>query len=138
MALNPLLYDAAADASVNAISALLNSGFLKVYTGAQPVLDGALTGTLLVTLTFANPAFGAATATSMVATAAANTITSGQAGNTGTAGYFALVKSDGTSTVITGTVGTSGCDLNFSSVSFSNGATVSVSSFTISQKQSLN
>lgn len=123
MANNPLWYDAA----VNAVTALLNSGTIKIYTGAQPGEDASITGTLLATLTFGATAFGASS--SGVATA--NAITSGTAGNTGTAGYFALEESGGT-VVATGTCGaTSGYDLNLNSTSISSGATVSCSSFTI-------
>jgi hypothetical protein len=123
MANNALWYDA----GVNAVTALLNSGFIKIYTGAQPALDVAVTGTLLVSLTFGATAFGASS--SGVATA--NAITSGTAGNTGTAGYFALVKSDNATVVATGTCGTSGCDFNLSTTSITSSANVSCSSFTI-------
>ena len=123
MANNPLWYDAAVDA----VAATLNSGFIKVYTGTQPSLNAALTGTLLATMTFGSTAFGASSG----GTATANAITSGTAGNTGTAGYFALVKSDGTTVVSTGSVGTSGADLNLATLSIVSGATVGCSSFTI-------
>jgi hypothetical protein len=120
---NPNWYDA----SVNAVTVLLNNGFIQVYSGSQPAEDGAVTGTLLATLTFAASAFAASSG----GTAVANAIASAVAASSGTAGYFALVKSDATTVVATGTVGTAGADLNFSSVSFSAGATVSCSSFTI-------
>lgn len=120
---NPHWYDAA----VNAITALLNSGKMEVFTGSQPGADVALTGTLLATMTFGATAFGASSS----GTATANAISSGTAGNTGTAGYFGLLESNGTTVVGTGSVGTSGADLNFNSLSISSGATVSCSSFTI-------
>lgn len=123
MANNPLWYDA----SVNAITALLNSGFIKVYTGTQPAENAAVTGTLLASMTFGSTAFGASSG----GTATANAITSGVASNTGTAGYFALVKSDNTTVVGTGTIGTSGADLNISTTSIVTGATVGCTSFTI-------
>jgi hypothetical protein len=135
VATNALSYDASDIAAVNAFTALLNNGFLKIYTGAQPALNGAVTGTLLATLTFGATAFGAATAGGGTVTATANAITSGTAGNTGTAGYFALVKSDTTTVVGTGTVGTSGCNLNGPSTSITGGASVSCSSFQITQLQ---
>jgi hypothetical protein len=50
---------------------------------------------------------------------------------TGTATWFRLVKSDGTTHVLDGDVGTSGSDLNLNSTSITSGATVSVTSFTI-------
>jgi hypothetical protein len=133
---SPLTYDAAVNAAVNAVAALLNSGFIKVYSGSQPAVDGSVTGTLLVTMTFGATAFGSSSASGSGATATANSITSGTAAATNTAGYFALVKSDGTTVVGTGSCGTSGADLNFNTTSIVSGATVSCSSFTITMPQS--
>lgn len=123
MATNPLYYNAA----MTALTTLLNSGTIVIYQGTQPSLNGTPTGTVLATLTFGSTAF---TVSSGVATA--NTITSGTAGNTGTAQYFALVESGGSTVVGTGTCGaTSGFDLNLNSTSIVSGASVSCSSFTI-------
>lgn len=128
-------YDVTVEASVNAVAALLNGGTLKLYTGTQPALDGAVTGTLLATLTFGGTAFGSSTAASGTVTATANAIASGTAGNTGTAGYFVVEESGGT-VVATGTVASpSGGDLNLSTLSIVSGATVSCSAFTITQSQ---
>jgi len=135
MANNPLPYDATVIASVNAVTALLNSGFIKVYTGAQPALNGAVTGTLLATMTFSATAFPTAVASAGTVTATANAITSGTAGNTGTAGYFALVKSDNTTVVATGSVGTSSSDLNLNTLSITSGNTVSCGSFLITEAE---
>lgn len=135
MANNRLWYDATITGGVDNRAALLNSGFIKIYTGSQPALNGSLTGTLLVTLTFGATAFGASTASGGTVTANANAITSGTAGNTGTAGYFALVKSDTTTVVMTGTVGTSNADLVGPSTSITSGSNVSCSSFQITQAQ---
>lgn len=135
MATNPLFYDATVIASVNAVTALLNSGFVAVYTGAQPALDGALTGTQLVEATFGNPAFASATASGGTVTGTANAITSGTIANTGTAGYFALLKSDNTTVVATGSVGTSGADMTVNTTSFVSGATFAVSAGQITQPQ---
>ena len=135
MATNFLSYDASDIAAVNAFTALLNNGFIKIYTGAQPALNGAVTGTLLVTLTFGAAAFAAAAASGGTVTALAIAIASGTAGNSGTAGYFALVKSDTTTVVATGTVGTSNANLIGPSTAITNGANVSCSSFQITQLQ---
>ncbi len=135
MAQNPLFYDASVKAAVDAFTALLNNGFIKLYTGAQPSLNGAVSGTLLVTMTFGATAFAASVASAGTVTATANAITSGTAAATGTAGYFALVKSDTTTVVATGTVGTSGCDYNMNSTAISSGANVSCSAFQITQAQ---
>ena len=136
MANNPFFSDAATIASVNAETALLNTGFLQIFTGTQPAdANQALTGTLLASLTFGSTAFGAGVASgstgSRVVTATANAIGAATAGNSGTAGYFALLKADGTTVNAMGSVGTSGADLNLNSLSISSGATVSCSSFTI-------
>lgn len=135
MANNPLPYDASVIASVNAFTGLLNSGFIKVYTGAQPALNGAVSGTLLASMTFSATAFPAAVASGGVVTATANAITSGTAGNTGTAGYMALVKSDNTTVVATGSVGTSGADLNLNTLSITSGNTVSCASFLVTMNE---
>ena len=135
MANNPLFYDSTVIAAVNSAASLLNSGFLNIYTGGQPSLDGGITGTLLVSLSFGATAFASAAASTGVVTAAANSITNGTAGNTGTAGYFALLKSDDSTVVATGSVGTSGADLNLSTLAIVTGAIVSCSSFSITQAQ---
>ena len=59
MSLNTQLSDAAANAAVNALCALANGGFLKIYSGTQPATgNSALTGTLLATINLAATAFG--------------------------------------------------------------------------------
>jgi hypothetical protein len=137
---NPFFSDAEVEAGVNAVTALLNSGKMVIYTGSQPGdANQALAGTLLATLTLGSTAFGASSASgstgSRVVTATANSITSGTAGNTGTAGYFALLLSNGTTVAAMGSVGTSGADLNLNSLSITSGATVSCSAFTITQSE---
>jgi hypothetical protein len=135
MSNNPLFYDADVIAAVTAACAKANSGYLAVYTGSQPSLDGSLTGTQLAEATFSSTAFGTPVASGGTVTATANTITSGTIASTGTAGYFAILESDNATVVMTGSVGTSGADLNLSTLSFVSGATFSVSSFTWSQPQ---
>jgi hypothetical protein len=129
--------DASVIAAVNAIAALGNSGTLQIYTGASPGLNASLTGTLLASLPLSATAFATATASAGTVTAVANAITSAAAAATGTAGYFAIVKSGastpptGAQTVLIGTVGTSGANLNLSSLAITSGATVSCSSFSL-------
>lgn len=135
MAQNPLPYDATVIASVNAVTALLNSGFLEVYSGSQPALNGPLTGTKLAKLSLSATAFASATASGGVVTATANTITSANALATGTAGYFALLKSDDSTVVITGTCGTSSTDLVLNTTSITSGVNVSCSSLTITEAE---
>lgn len=135
MANAPSLTNAAASAAADAVTALANSGKLRIYSGTKPTnADTALSGnTLLAELTFGTTAFGAAS--NGVATA--NAITSDSSADaTGTASFFRVFKSDGTTAVWDGTVGTAGCDLNLNSTSISSGATVSVSSLTYTQSKS--
>lgn len=132
---NPLPYDATVIAAVNAVTALLNSGFLRIYTGAQPALNGAISGTQLASLTFSATAFPTAVAAAGTVTATANAITSGSAGNTGTAGYHGLLASNGTTVVATGSVGLSSSDLNLNTLSITSGNTVSCSSYLITMPE---
>lgn len=135
VATNPLFYDADYIAMVNAYMARANGGFLVIYTGTQPALNGALTGTLLVTLGLSATAFATATASASTVTAAANSISNGTAVATGTAGYHAVLKSDATTVVWTGTVATSGADLNMSSLNVITGAIISCSAYSYSIPQ---
>lgn len=125
------LANASKSAAANAVTALANTGTIKIYTASRPASpDTAITSqTLLATLTFNSTAFGAASN----GAAAANAITSGAAVATGTAAWARLFKSDGTTVIGDCDVGTSGADLNFPTVSFVSGATVSCSALTLTQ-----
>jgi hypothetical protein len=135
MSPNPQFYDATVIAAVAAVTALLNNGFVAVYSGSQPALDGALTGTQLAKATFGATAFGTPTAAAGTVTATANAITTGTIAATNTAGYMALLKSDGTTVVSTGSVGTSAADLILNTLSFVSGANFAVPTGTITQPQ---
>jgi hypothetical protein len=130
----PLWANATVVAGVNAVTALLNTGTIKIYTGAQPAVNSSPGGTLLATMTFGSTAFPTSVASGSGCTATANAISSGTAGNSGTAGCFALFTS-GSTLVMSGDVGTSGASLNLNSLSITSGATVSCSSFLITQVQ---
>ena len=128
MAKNTQKTNLAVNTEGDALAALLNAGFIKIYDGTQPATgDTALSGnTLLATLTFGNPAF-----TSTVAgVATANAITSGTAVATSTATFCRLFKSDNTTAVFDGSCGTSAANLVLNTTSIVSGATVSCSSFT--------
>jgi hypothetical protein len=129
---NPFLSDAAAGAAANAVCALCNGGTIQIRSGTQPAnANAAATGTLLVTLTFSATAFAAAVAN----VATANAIGSANAIATGTATWFRVLKSDGTTVVFDGSVGTSAADLILSSVAITSGGNVAVSSFTYTQTE---
>ena len=129
MALTTLLYNVARNASLDAggITALLANGIIQVRSGAQPAAEDALTGTVVATLTFGATALGSA----LAGVATANAIASDTNAVGGTAGYCALLKSDATTVVCTGSVGTSGANMNLATLTISAGVTVSCSALTI-------
>ena len=130
MAANTHLSIASWNLALNAGIDVLNSGFLQIYTGAQPATpDTAITSqTLLASLTLSATAFGASSA----GTKTANAITSGTAVATGTATWFRAFKSDDSTAVIDGSVGTSVADLNLNDTAITSGGSVSVTSWTVS------
>jgi hypothetical protein len=125
---------AAADAVVDLIDAGAGAGTIKIYDGTIPTNANTAIGSqvLLATLTFSDPAFGAAS--NGVATASAITSDS-SADATGTASWARIADSNG-NTVMDVTVGTSGEDINFNTVSFVSGATIAISSLTYTQPKS--
>ncbi len=134
MANDVRLSDACANAAVNAIVDLLNSGKILIYSGTRPTTadDAVSTQTLLAQLTFGNPAFGDAAD----GVAIANVITADSSADAdGTATWFRVTTStDGK--MFDGTVGTSGCDLNLNTTSIVEGAEVSCTSFRVTLPQS--
>ena len=104
------------------------SALLRIYDGSRPATGGAAT-TLLAELTCNASAFAAAASSGALTANAISSDTSANA--TGTATWFRIVASDGTTHVMDGDVGTSGSDLNLDSVSIVAGGTVAVSSFVI-------
>lgn len=117
------------NAMVDALTALANSGYIRIYDGSQPANANTAvsTQTLLAELRFGATAFGSSTS----GTATANAITAdSSANNTGTAAWFRVLKSDGTTVLWDGSAGTSGCDLNLNTTSIVSGATVSITSMT--------
>jgi hypothetical protein len=120
------------DAIVDLIDAGAGAGTIKIYTGTQPADgDAALGGnTLLGTLTFSDPAFGA-TSTSGVATASAITDDS-SADATGTATWARIQDSDAANVFdcdVTATGG--GGTITLNSTSITSGGTISITAFTL-------
>lgn len=131
---NPKRSNAAVNAAADAVCALLNNGYLRLYDGAQPSnADTAVTTqTQLAELRWNATAFGSATN----GVAVANAITPDtNADATGSATWFRALKSDGTTTVFDGSVGTSSADLVLNSTAITAGANVSVTSFTYNENK---
>jgi hypothetical protein len=111
-----------------------NSGKLRIYNGTVPTnVDTALSGnTQLAELTMNATSFPASTDPGTTARLTANAITSDSSADaTGTASFWRLYKSDGTTQVLQGNAGTSAAELILNTTSITLGSTVSVTSFTI-------
>lgn len=134
MASNPRRTNLAANTACDAMAALANSGKLRIYDGSQPATaDTAITSqVLLAELTMNATAFGAAVA----GVATANAITQDSAADaTGTAAWFRLWKSDGTTAICDGSVGAATADLILNAVAIVAGAAVSVTAFTLTENK---
>lgn len=130
MALNPKFSNACVNAEADALATLLNTGYLRIYDGAQAATADTALGAqvLLAELRFNATAFGA----SVAGVITANALTGDSAANaTGTATWFRALKSDGSSAICDGSVGTSGTDLVMNSTAIQVNASVTVSSLTI-------
>lgn len=103
------------------------SALLRIYDGTRPATGGTAT-TLLAELvcnaTFAPAASGGTLTLNAIANDAS-------ANATGTATWFRLVKADGTTHILDGSVGTSGTDLVLNTTSIAAGGPVAVSSFVV-------
>jgi hypothetical protein len=129
MAKNTQVANATANAEGDALSALLNGGLLRIYTGAQPTNADTALGAqvLLATLTF-NATAAPASAAGVITF---NAIASGVAVATGTAAWYRCVRSDGTTVVMDGTVDITANTPNLvlSTTAIALGGTVAVTSF---------
>ena len=111
-----------------------NGALLRIYdsTGTgRPATGGAVTTqVLLAELTCGTPFAGSAASGVLTL----SSITQDSSANaSGTATWFRIVKSDGTSFVLDGNVGSSGSDLNLTTTTIVSGQPVSVTSFTITE-----
>lgn len=124
------LTTAARNAACNAVVDLIDGGSTDA-TG-DLLIGTTSMGTTLAELTFSNPAFGAAA----TGVATANSITDdSSADDTGTAAECRIRDRDNTA-LWDGSVGTSGEDINFNTVSITSGDTVSVTSLTVTMPAS--
>jgi hypothetical protein len=130
MSLNPIFASDAVNAAATAISALLDAGYLRIYSGTQPdspetEIDDQV---LLAELTLGSPAFG--DPVDGLLTAEAITAEDSNLAD-GTATWARLVASDGTTAVADGSVGLSDANVVLDDVDIVTGGTVTVSALTI-------
>ena len=105
-----------------------SAAIIKIYSGTQPANANTAisTQTLLVSLNVSGT-FG----TDSNGTITMSSVTSATAVATGTASFFRITKSDGTTVVMDGSVGTSAADMILDNTSIATGQTVSITSGTI-------
>lgn len=125
------------DALVDLVDGGAGAGTLTIRTGSAPAdCETADSGTLLATLTFSDPAFGAAADIAPGARATASAITADSSIDaTNTAAHF-RIKDSNAVCIMQGTVGTSGADINFNAVAFVTGAECAITSLTVTVPES--
>ena len=121
---------AACNAGLDARCALFNGGSVEIRSGTAADIDSAPTGTVLVTFTLPNPAFGAAAAR-LATMNAVTPVTATVANAGGTVHYVA--KDSGGTVVGNGTAGTSGTDMILNALTWSIDDDVSIISWTTTQ-----
>jgi hypothetical protein len=122
--------NAAADAVVDLVDGGSGAGTVEIRTGTQPAsANDAASGTLLVTFTLADPAFGAAATGVATAASVPRTATGAAAGTAG----WARVKDSAGATVMDGSVTASGGggDITMDTTTVSVGLTVNLTALTV-------
>jgi hypothetical protein len=117
------------DAQQQGLITYAGSGaIIHIYEGTQPTdANTAISGqTLLVSLTVTG-SFG----TDSNGTITLSSVANGTAVATGTAQFFRITKSDNSTVVMDGSVGTSGADMNLNNTSIATTQVVSITSGTI-------
>jgi hypothetical protein len=133
MAANAHLSLASWNLALDSAMNVVNSGFLDIYdstgTGQPATPDVAVTTQVkLAHLPLSATAFGASAA----GVKTANAVTSGTGLAVGTATWFRIYKSDGTTAVLDGSAGASATDLVLNDAAVTVGGTVQATSLTVS------
>ena len=117
------------DAQQQGLITYAGSGsIIRLYDGTQPANANTAisTQTLIVSLVVSG-SFG----TDSNGSITLGTVTNGTAVASSTATFFRIVKSDGTTVVMDGSVGTSGADMNLNSTTIASGQLVAITAGTI-------
>lgn len=129
MAYDLRMSDAAVNAEATALGTLANNGYLRIYDSTRPATADTAVGAqvLLAELRLNATAFGAASG-GVITAGAITADTSANAG--GTATWYRVLQSNGTTALWDGEVGTATSNLILNSVTIGAGANVSVSALT--------
>jgi hypothetical protein len=131
VALNPKTRILSRDAALNAAFDVLNSGFFKGYDGVQPVdADTALGVQVLL---FSNALSVVAFAVAAAASKSANAVANGTGLALAVCTWATLVLSDNVTRVMDMSAGTGGTNLVMNSANISVGATIVITSITLTQ-----
>ena len=120
----------ACNAGLDARNALFNGGTVEIRSGLAADIDSAPTGTVLVTFTLPNPAFGAAT--SRIANMNAVSPVTATVANAGGEVHY-VVKNSGSGVEGNGSAGTTGTDMILNTLTWSIGDNVSITSWSTAQ-----
>ena len=123
------------NAALDARNALANGGSVEIRSGSAADIDSAATGSVLVTFTLSNPAFGAASNRASSLNLPASVTAS--ADGTG-APYHNVLKNSGGTVMRNGTAGTSGTDMILSAATWSTGDDVEIRAWTTSEGKGSN
>jgi hypothetical protein len=122
------LRNAMASAVNTTLSAGAGAPVVRIYTGSQPATPAtAATGTLLVEIPLNDPA-GGSPATGVI-TVDVDPEPTADASNTGTAGWFRILDSDGVAHID----GAIGAEMTLASTSITSGTAVTITGGTITQ-----
>lgn len=125
--------NAAADGVVDLVDAGAGAGTLKIYSGAVPTTGNDEGSGLLATVTFADPAFGAASTGVASATDPASVTIS----STGTAASFVVEDSTGANVFVGDVTATGGGGtLTLATTSLASGGTLDITAFTVTMPAS--
>ena len=135
MALNTQVSDATVNAQADALATLLNNGYLRVYDGTQAATADTAVGAQVLLAELRFNATAAPAASGGVLTF--NAITADSSANaSGTASWFRALKSDGTTVVMDGSIGTATANMIVATTTITALQNVSCSSFTHDVKNS--
>ncbi len=130
-----------AQAKATALLTALDAGsaaIIEIYTGTIPTdADTAVGGqTKLATLTCSATA-GVVSDGAPGGLLTFSSITDDSAADaTGTAAWFRILTQGAGTTIMDGSISTSGADINFNSIAFTSGSAISISSLTITEPES--
>lgn len=125
---NSQLSAAAVNVQADALAAMLNDGYLCIFTGSQPAsADSPLKGTLLAKLRFD----AVAAQQSSDGRVQFKALKTAEAIATGEAGWFRAYRSDGETAVLDGTVDIhgGGANIELNTTQIARGAKVSIDKF---------